>query len=155
MEQQDAITKMQTLLGKDLVPLAERYDVTIWRDGKKNNRWAGHTIERHLGIQINSVQPPNGGAWELRIVPLKRLRCGKIAVKKTMAITSIDPYIVSKTPFEQCRLLDKLQQVVVCARLFESQDENSSLLVSVATFDLTDPVLYEQVRKDYEAYGTV
>lgn len=67
-----------------------------------------------------------------------------------MAITMIDPYNVANTPFEQSHLLSKLKKVVVCARLFESQNENRSLLVRVAAFDLNERATYEQLRRDYE-----
>lgn len=150
MERQDAIRKLKKLEGKDLVPLASQYGVTIWKDGRKNKGWAGHVLERYLGLPINSAQSPNFGSWELKIVPLKRLSNGNIVVKETMAITMIDPYNVANTPFEQSHLLAKLKKAVVCARLFESQSEDRSLLVRVAAFDLNDCSIYEQVKRDYE-----
>jgi len=67
-----------------------------------------------------------------------------------MAITMIDPYDVANTPFEQSHLLAKLKKAVVCARLFESQREERSLLIKVAVFDLNDRATYEQVKRDYE-----
>lgn len=150
MERKDAIKKLKMLEGRDLVSLASQYEVTIWKGGKKNKGWAGHILERYLGLPINSAQSPNFGSWELKIVPLKRLTNGVIAVKETMAITMIDPYNVVNTPFEQSHLLTKLRKAVVCARLFESQKEDRSLLVRVAAFDLNDRATYEQVKRDYE-----
>ena len=150
MEREEAIRTLKELEGRDLVPLARQYDVTIWKGTKKNKGWAGHVLERYLGLPINSAQSPNFGSWELKIVPLKRLSNGTIVVKETMAITMIDPYNVAKTPFEQSHLLAKLKKAVVCARLFESQNEDRSLLVKVAVFDLNDRIIYEQVKRDYE-----
>jgi len=150
VERKDAIKKLKMLEGRDLVSLASQYEVTIWKGGKKNKGWAGHILERYLGLPINSAQSPNFGSWELKIVPLKRLTNGVIAVKETMAITMIDPYNVVNTPFEQSHLLTKLRKAVVCARLFESQKEDRSLLVRVAAFDLNDRATYEQVKRDYE-----
>lgn len=150
MEREDAINKLKMLEGQDLVSLASQYEVTIWKGDKKNKGWAGHVLERYLGLPINSAQSPNFGSWELKIVPLKRLANGVIAVKETMAITMIDSYNVANTPFEQSHLLAKLKKVVVCARLFESQREDRSLLVRVAAFDLNDRATYEQVKRDYE-----
>lgn len=150
MEREDAIRKLKELEGMDLVALANRYDVTVWKGGKKNKGWAGHVLERYLGLPLNSAQSPNFGSWELKIVPLKRLANGKIVVKETMAITMIDPYNVANTPFEQSHLLAKLRKAVVCARLFESQSEDRSVLVRVSAFDLNDKAIYEQVRMDYE-----
>jgi DNA mismatch repair protein MutH len=62
----------------------------------------------------------------------------------------IDPVNVAQKPFADSHLLAKLQKIVVCARMFESQQETSTLLVSVATFDLDDKNLYAQVEADYE-----
>jgi hypothetical protein len=86
----------------------------------------------------------------LKIVPLKRNSSGQLQVKETMAITRIDSYNVAQTPFEQSHLLAKLRKAVVCARVFESQTDDRSLLVRVSTFDLNDPKILEQVREDYE-----
>lgn len=150
MEREEAIIKLKKLEGVDLVPLAQRYDVTVWKGDKKNKGWAGHVLERYLGLPINSAQSPNFGSWELKIVPLKNLASGKIVVKETMAITMIDPYNVKNTPFEDSHLLAKLKKAVVCARLFVSQDEKTSSLVRVASFDLGNREIYEQVKNDYE-----
>ncbi|MFC1511629.1 MvaI/BcnI family restriction endonuclease [Candidatus Latescibacterota bacterium] len=150
MEREDAIKRLNALEGMDLVPLADRYSVTIWKGDKKNKGWAGHVLERYLGLPINSAQSPNFGSWELKIVPLKRLANGKIVVKETMAITMIDPYNVKNTPFDQSHLHAKLKKAVVCARLFESQKEERSVLVRVSSFDLNDKTIYEQVKRDYD-----
>ncbi len=150
MEREIAIRKLKELESIDLVPLASKYAVTIWKEDKKNKGWAGHVLERYLGLPINSAQSPNFGSWELKIVPLKKLVNGRIAVKETMAITMIDPYNVAHTPFEQSHLFAKLKKAVVCARLFESQKETRSILMRVASFDLNDKDIFEQVRRDYE-----
>ncbi len=150
MERETAISKLKLLKGQDLVSLAPQYGVNIWRGSKKNKGWAGHLLERYLGLPINSAQSPNFGSWELKIVPLKRLVNGRIAVKETMAVTMIDPINVKNTPFEQSHLLTKLKKAVVCARLFESQDENRSVLMNVSAFDLNNKADYGQVKKDYE-----
>ena len=122
----------------------------MWKNGRLNKGWAGHVIERYLGLPLNSAQSPNFGSWELKIVPLKRLRNGRIVPKETMAITMIDSVNVLQKSFEESHLLAKLQKIVVCARMFESKEENSSLLVRVSAFNLEDPDLYAQVKADYE-----
>jgi DNA mismatch repair protein MutH len=124
--------------------------VTVWKEGKLNKGWAGHTMERYLGLPLNSAQSPNFGSWELKIVPLKRLRSGKIVPKETMAITMIDPYDVERKTFDESHLLAKLRKAVVCARMFESKAEESSRLIKVATFNLDDPGLRGRIGQDYE-----
>jgi len=150
MEREIAVQKLKQLEGQDLRILADKFAVTVWKGDKKNKGWAGHVIERYLELPINSSQSPNFGSWELKIVPLKKLANGEITVKETMAITMIDPVNVLQKPFEESHLLSKLRKAVVCARLFESQQEVRTLLVKVATFDLGNEKIYNQVRADYE-----
>lgn len=150
MERTDAIERLRELEGLDLRKYADRYNVTVWKTGKLNKGWAGHVIERYLGLPLNSAQSPNFGSWELKIVSLKRLRNGEVVVKETMAITMIDPVNILQKEFEESHLLTKLKKIVVCARMFESKEEKSSLLVKVSTFDLDNPAIYQQVKTDYD-----
>ena len=150
MERDEAIALLKKLVGVDLRPLADHHQVTVWTGGNKNKGWAGHVLERHLGLAINSSQSPDFGSWELKIVPLKRNRIGSLRVKETMAITMINAENIERTPFEDSHLLAKLRKTVVCARVFESQQDAKSLLCTVASFDLDDPAILDQVRCDYE-----
>ncbi len=154
MERGEAVAKLKTLEGKDLRPLADHYKITVWKEGKKNKGWAGHVMERFLGLPLNTSQAPNFGSWELKIVPLKRLCKGDVVLKETMAITMIDSVNVLDKEFEESHLLAKLKKMVVCARMYESQEEKSSVLVRVATFDLGNRRLYDQIKSDYEEVRT-
>lgn len=144
------MARLKDVVGQDLRELAEKYDVTVWHGPNKNKGWAGHVLERHLGLPTNSAQSPNFGSWELKIVSLKRNSSGELKVKETMAITMIDAYNVVNTPFEQSHLINKLRKAVVCARVFESKNEERSLLERVATFNLDNPYILNTVKDDYE-----
>ena len=150
MERLEAIEKLRTLIGTDLRPLADILHITVWKDGKKNKGWAGHTLERFLGLPINSAQSLNFGSWELKQVQLVAKRDGMLRVKETMAITMIDPVNIAAKAFEESHLLAKLRKIVVVARIFDCQEEPCSFLHSVAEFDLGDTEIYQQVRADYE-----
>lgn len=150
MERQEAIERITEIIGKDLRKLADKYNVTVIKIGKKNKGWAGHVIEHHLGLPINSAQSPNFGSWELKTISLKYLQNTKLVVKETMAITMIDPYNVERTSFENSHLLSKLKKMVIAARIWENQEETSSLLYAVKTFDLDNPYIYAQVKNDYD-----
>jgi DNA mismatch repair protein MutH len=150
VERLDAIAKLRTLVGTDLRPLADIHQITVWKGDKKNKGWAGHTIERFLGLPLNSAQSPNFGSWELKQVQLVAKRDGMLRVKETMAITRIDPVNVAAKPFEESHLLAKLRKIVVVARVFDCQEETCSFLHSVAEFDLGDTELYQQVKADYD-----
>ena len=149
MERAEALVKIRELTAVDLRPLADLYGVTVWKGDKINKGWAGHVIERHLGLPLNSSRSPNFGSWELKVVPLKRNRKGELVVKETMAITMLDPVEVAAKEFEESHVFTKLRKLVVVSRVFESKAEISSLLHAVATFDLDNPLIYAQVKADY------
>jgi len=149
MEREEAVKKIQNLIGKDLRKLADEYGITVFRESKKNKGWAGHVIERFLGLPLSSAQAPNFGSWELKMCSLKYLKNGSLTVKETMAITMIDPYNVANTEFENSHLLTKLRRAVIAARIWISKQEESSMLHSVVTFDIGNSEVYNQVRDDY------
>jgi DNA mismatch repair protein MutH len=150
MERQEALTRISQIVGKDLRELADIYEVTVIKNGKKNKGWAGHVIEHHLGLPLNSLQSPNFGSWELKTISLKYLKDGSLTVKETMAITMIDEYNIKRTKFEDSHLLNKLTKQVIAARIWQNQQETSSILYAVRTFDLDNADIYKQVKSDYD-----
>lgn len=161
MERAEAITRLKQVVGRDLRALAEDSNVTVWTPhvspgaavpvgAKLNKGWAGHTIERFLGLPLNSSRAPNFGSWELKVIPLKRMRDGSLAIKETMAITMLDPIEVTAKRFEESHLYTKLRKTVVAARVVEGRSESQSLLHSVGAFDLDDPDICRRVKADYE-----
>jgi len=150
MDRSEAIIRINEIVGQDLRKLAARYNVTVFKGGKKNKGWAGHVIEHYLGLPANSAQSPNFGSWELKTISLKYLKNGQLTVKETMAITMIDPYNVERTDFESSHLLAKMRKIVIPARIWISQKEESSVLYAVTDFDIDDPLIYNQIKADYE-----
>jgi len=150
MDRAEALSRLRILVGCDLVELGTRSGITIWKDSRINKGWAGHTIERHLGLALNSSRSPNFGSWELKVVPVRALPNGTFKVKETMAITMIDPVEVAAKEFPDSHLFVKLQRMLVVARVFESQAETRSVCHLVAEFDLGDQELYEQIKADYD-----
>jgi DNA mismatch repair protein MutH len=158
MERTEALGKLKKLVGRDLLALAEKLEIPVHIKvnvaGKLVPRiskgWAGHTIERYLGLPLNCSPSPNFGSWELKVVPVRiRPRIG-VCVKETMAITMIDPYEIKAKPFEDSHLYTKLRKMIVVARTFVDFVESSAAVHSVGTFDLEDPKIYKQVKADYE-----
>ncbi len=150
MERREAIEKLTAIIDKDLRILADRFEVTVFKGKNLNKGWAGQVLERYLGLPINSAQSPNFGSWELKVIPLKHLKSGQLTIKETMSVTMIDPYNIERTEFEDSHLLIKLRRMIVAARIWESQSEERSLLHKVTTFDLSDSVVYNQVKADYD-----
>lgn len=152
MEREDALAKLRLLAGKDLLTLARRYGLTVTtKDGKLNKGWAGHVVERHLGLPLNSSRSPNLGSWELKVVPLKYLKSGKLVFKETMTITMIDPVNVVQTEFENSHLLMKLKRVIIVTRIEPKVKSEPHLLYSVSPVLLRrQSKLYDTVKQDYE-----
>jgi len=150
MERKDALIQISMLKGRDLRPLADKLHVTVEKNGKINKGWAGHVIERYLGLPINSAQSPNFGSWELKVVPLRYKKDGSLTLKETMAITMIDPYEVSAKEFEDSHLFGKLRKILIVSRIFVNKEEMSSELHNVSEFDLDDQEIYSQVKADYD-----
>src|ERR671923_1306160 len=146
----DALARIKLLSGKDLRPMADKYGVTVWKNGHKNKGWAGQVIEHYLGLPQNSLQAPDFGTWELKVVPLRRATDGSVHVKESMAITMLEPAEVVANKFEDSHLYDKLRSMIVVARIFENVQETSSTLHSAAEFDLDNPAIYRQVGQDYD-----
>ena len=67
-----------------------------------------------------------------------------------MAITMLDPVEVVAKEFEDSHLYNKLRKILVVSRIFESVQDDSSVLHSVQGFDLDNPVTLAAVKQDYE-----
>lgn len=151
MERKDAINRLNKIVDLELHDLAKKHDVTFRADnGQVNKGWAGHTIERFLGLPLNSSQSPNFGSWELKVVPIRKLQNGSWSIKETMAVTMIDPYNVIKTDFKDSHLFNKLQKIVMVVRTVGSDVTSESFVREIATIDLNDKEIYNQVKRDYE-----
>jgi DNA mismatch repair protein MutH len=147
----EALRRIRLLSGKDLRPLAEQYHVTVWKNGHKNKGWAGQVIEQYLGLPQNSLQAPDFGSWELKVVPLVPTADHALRVKESMAITMLEPAEVVASKFADSHLYDKLRSMIVVARIFENVEDTASVLHSAAEFDLDNPSIRKQVEADYEA----
>ena len=148
MERAEAVKKLKKLVGKELHDLAKKYNVTIYKNGKVNKGWAGHVFERYLELPINSAQSPNFGSWELKSIPLKKLKNGSWTVKETMAITMIDPVNIIQKEFEDSHLLAKLKKAVIVVRTVGENVDEPSYIHSILELDL-DGEMYEIIKNDY------
>jgi DNA mismatch repair protein MutH len=148
MERVEAVKKLKKLVGKELHDLAKKYNVTVYKNGKVNKGWAGHVFERYLELPINSAQSPNFGSWELKSIPLKKLKNGSWTVKETMAITMIDPINIIQKEFEDSHLLAKLKKAVIVVRTVGENVDEPSYIHSILELDL-DGEMYEIIKNDY------
>lgn len=146
-----AIERIAPFMGRDLRGLAASYGITVWRDGRRNKGWAGQTVERLLGMAINSDQAADFGDWELKVVPLvPAVQTGGWRLKESMAITMFSAADLETQTFEESHLWAKLQRLLVVGRSFEGPGEARSILLGAAPFDLDDPALYGAIEEDYD-----
>ena len=145
----EATKELQKLIGQDLRKLAEKHQITVFKDGKFNKGWAGLTLEKELGIGNNCIPASNGDFWELKLVPLVNNK-GKWKVKETMAITMINPQDVTGAPFEKSHLFNKMRKMIICGRERVDDSESSSRLLYVNSFDLLTTNYWEQIKNDYK-----
>lgn len=150
LDRKEAIRRINLLVGKDLRPLADQYQIPVWKNGRKNKGWAGLVIESYLGLPQNSGQAPDFGAWELKVVPLVRMPAGTLRIKESMAITMMEPAEVLASRFEDSHLYDKLRSMVVVSRVYENSREEHSMLHAAVEFDLDNAIVRAQVKADYE-----
>ena len=151
LDRAEAVRRLNLLAGKDLRTLANDYGIQVWKNGHKNKGWAGLVLERYLGLRQNSRQAPDFGTWDLKLVALHHTADGKLRVKESMAITMLEPTEVLASKFEDSHLYDKLRSLVAVGRIYESAEEQHSILHSAAEFDLDDPKIYAQVKDDYNS----
>lgn len=146
----EATHELQKLIGQDMRLLSEKHQVTVFKNGKLNKGWAGLTLEKELGIGNNTTQASNGEFWELKVVPLVKRKNGEWKIKETMAITMINPKDVGETPFEKSHLFNKMKKMIICGRERVDNQESSSKLFYVNSFDLLSSTSWEQIKQDYE-----
>lgn len=146
----DALALVAVLVGRDLRALAPLYGVTFERDGQRNKGWAGHVVERFLGLPADALQRPDFGDWELKVVPLFERADGVLVPRETMAITMFNDQDLQSQSFEASHLLEKLRRQIVVSRLYLGPEEPRSLVLGCVAFDLSDPALYAAIAADYE-----
>lgn len=154
LSRDEALVKLKALVGEDLRQLAEQYSITVFmEDAGFNKGWAGHVVEHYLGLPPNSLQDPDFGDWELKVVPLKKRLNQRIVPKETMAITMINPEDVAAKPFRESHLYHKLSRMIVCGRRFTDRSESSAVFERCEVFDFDDHedrAMLMQIEQDYE-----
>ncbi len=149
MEREEALERLNELLGTNLHEVGRIHGIYATVNGKQNKGWAGHVCERHLNLPLNSSRSPNFGSWELKVIPLKYLKSGKLVFKETMAICMIDQVDVTRKTFYESHLLLKLSKMVVVARTVGEHYSDPTYVYEVADFVLSEE-LYEEIERDYD-----
>ena len=149
MEKCEAIRRLELLKGRDLHEVGRTHEIYATVNGKQNKGWAGHVCERHLDLPLNSAKSPNFGSWELKVIPLKYLKSGRLVFKETMAICMIDAVHVARKRFHESHVLWKLAKMVVVARTVGEHYSEPTYVYKVVDFVLSEE-LYERIEEDYD-----
>ena len=159
LSRDEALVKLKALVGKDLRQLAVQYGITVFKeDAGFNKGWAGHVVEHYLGLPPNSLQDPDFGDWELKVVSLKKRLDQRIVPKETMAVTMINADDVAVTPFWESHLYHKLSRMIVCGRRFVDRNESSTVFERCEVFDFADhedKAMLVQIEQDYEGVRAI
>ncbi|MUG04411.1 hypothetical protein GM556_02450 [Bombella sp. ESL0378] len=147
----EALHNLRKYIGHDLGLYAEKYNITIEKDGKINKGWKGQVLEQLAGLDNNNIRAPDGGDFELKSVVHTR-KGDKWDPKETMAITMIDEASLAKEDdFYKTHLWSKLEKLICCATSFEGSGAKTSKLLSVTSFEFLDgDETIKEIKKDYE-----
>ena len=151
MDRDQAIEALRELEGQDLREIASRYEVTIRSsNGKINKGWAGHAVERFLGLSTNSEQAPDFGSWELKTTAIKHGSRGW-QYKETLKITMIEAENVKQTSFLESHMFAKLNKFLLVVRTGQPAglpDQYTSYVVKTSQVNLS-PQLLSKLEEDY------
>lgn len=145
-----AIENLNKYIGKDLVLLARKFEITTYIGTHQNKGWKGLTLERLAGLSTNNSQAPNGLGFELKSTAYI-VKDGIHKPKETMAITMINPEKLKDTPFFESHCWNKLKSIVFCAVSWHGKHIEKSKLLKVTSFDfLEEKELIDEIEADYE-----
>jgi DNA mismatch repair protein MutH len=143
-----AINNLKKHLGENLKEWANKFGITIYKNGKQNKGWKGLVLERLAGLTNNNDKAPNGLGFELKSVAFYS---ATNKPKETMAITMINPNELLKNNFFNSHCWKKLKSLVFCAVEWNSKNADDAKLLSVASMDFNeDGNLIKEIAEDYE-----
>ena len=121
--------------------LTEKYSEYGYNTPSNKGKF-GLLIENILGLNNNSIQEPDFGDFELKCIPLKKLKNGKLTFKETVAITMINPDNIINTSFSESHLYNKLKKVLFVTYINDT-------IYDVHIFELNGTI-YDEVKNDYD-----
>lgn len=145
-----AIKNLKKYIGQDLAKLAEKFNITIYKNSKQNKGWKGLVLERLAGLEPNISKAPNGLSYELKSVSFYYVE-GKLTPKETMAITMINPQELKEHEFFESHCWNKLKSMVFCAVMWHGKNSEKAELLEVESLDFAeDDDLIKEIKTDYD-----
>jgi DNA mismatch repair protein MutH len=140
----ECIAKLQSISPSDnLYHWAEKYHITVKKNGKVNKGWVGQTLERILELENSNAQKKDGVDFELKSTSLI-MRDGKWQPKETIKVTMLNPSHVLEETFETSAFWNKLSSLILVGCFHSSA--TFSQVIKVKGIDFIDNELYEACR---------
>jgi DNA mismatch repair protein MutH len=136
----------RTLLNKNMKELANSYSVPIFFGQKINKGWIGQTIERHLGLQNNTLNEPDGFDYELKTTEVF-LKNNTWGAKETLKITQMNPSSILQEEFETSVFWKKLKALILVT--YEKK-EDYFICRSVLDIHLSDKSFVGEIKQFWE-----
>lgn len=144
------IENLRKYLGEDLYAHANHIGITVFKDGKQNKGWKGHTLEILGGLTVNNSRAPNGLDFELKTCAFYKVK-GEWVPKETMAIAKIKEADLINTSFFESHCWEKLKSLIFCSVSWNGKFNVKSELLHVQSFDfLKSNSLIDEIESDYE-----
>jgi DNA mismatch repair protein MutH len=136
----------ETLLERNVKDFARFYETPIFLNGKTNKGWLGQTIERHLGLENNNQNKPDGYDFELKSTEVF-LREGTWTAKETLKVTQLNTFDILKEEFESSVFWGKLKDVILVAY---QKEGDAYICKKILEMKITDPDLVKEIRSFWE-----
>lgn len=147
-----AIQNLKRYTGTSLRVWADKFNITVYKNGKQNKGWKGLVLERLAGLTNNNEKAPDGPGFELKSVAFYP---NMSKPKETMAITMINQQDLLQDDFFTSHCWVKLKSLIFCAVEWQGKNAEDAKLLAVASMDFDeDGELIKEVKADYELIRT-
>ena len=150
MKTKEAERRLQSLIGKDLQEVRLKLDISnIGPKGGLKKGWAGDVVEKYItGFKDTSPRTDFEDS-ELKIVPLKVSKSGKLSVKEPMSICMANEEEILRNDFYSSHVYEKMKSLLVAFYVAKNMLTDPVVFVGTTCFKLEGEYL-DKIKKDYE-----
>jgi len=150
MKTKEAERRLQSLIGKDLQEVRVKLDISnTGPKGGLKKGWAGDVVEKYItGFKDTSPRTDFEDS-ELKIVPLKVNKSGKLSVKEPMSICMANEEEILRNDFYSSHVYEKMKSLLVAFYVAKNMLTDPVVFVGTTCFKLEGEYL-DKIKKDYE-----
>lgn len=137
----------ENLTGRNLLDLANQYQVPIQFGSKKNKGWVGQTIERAAGLNTSNEAGPDGADFELKTTEVSFSENHWVP-KETLKITQLNPQQILEEEFETSIFWRKLGCLLIVA--YESSSPDLIQVRKMTSVQIKNEKLILEIRSFWE-----